>query len=171
MEPSRFGAHRPPSLRSADSRLGRDDGAYGDRARGAQHLPYFLQPIITDSLVAATFLVSLATARPVVARLAGDFYPMTRKLAVRPRIQRLFWHLTLMWACFVIAKALMTLWLLHSQSLQTFVVAKSISGLSFNALGIAVTIAIAMVVARKEGLMRPPPLTELAESTPVLVAA
>ena len=96
-------------------------------------------------MVAAAFLLSLATARPVVARLAGDFYPMSRELAVRPRIQRLFWHLTLMWACFVIAKASMTLWLLHSQSLQTFVVAKSISGLSFNALGIAVTIAIAMV--------------------------
>ena len=131
---------------------------------------YFLQPIITDSLVAATFLVSLATARPVVARLAGDFYPMTRELALRPRIQRLFWHLTLMWAFFVIGKASMTLWLLHSQSLQTFVVAKSISGLSFNALGIAVTIAIAMVVARKEGLMRPP-MTELAAPMPVPVAA
>ncbi len=64
----------------------------------------------------------------------------------------------------------MTLWLLHSQSLETFVVAKSISGLSFNALGIAVTIGVAMVVARKEGLM-PPPMTELAEPIPVLVAA
>ena len=131
---------------------------------------YFLQPIITDTMVATAFLLSLATARPVVARLAGDFYPMSQELALRPRIQRLFWHLTLMWAFFVIGKASMTLWLLHSQSLQTFVVAKSISGLTFNALGIAVTIGVAMVVARKEGLMRPH-LTELAEPIPVLVAA
>ena len=64
----------------------------------------------------------------------------------------------------------MTLWLLHSQSLETFVVAKSISGLSFNALGIAVTIGIAMTVARKEGLMRPP-ATDLAAPMPVPVAA
>ena len=34
---------------------------------------YFLQPIISDAVVAAAFLVSLATARPMVARLAGDF--------------------------------------------------------------------------------------------------
>ena len=41
---------------------------------------YFLQPIITDGVVAATFLLSLATARPIVARLAGDFYPMDAEI-------------------------------------------------------------------------------------------
>ncbi len=48
---------------------------------------YFLQPIITDGVVAATFLLSLATARPMVARLAGDFYPMDAELSLRPRIR------------------------------------------------------------------------------------
>ena len=46
---------------------------------------YFLQPIISD-VVATTFLLSLATARPMVARLAGDFYPMDHELSVRPRV-------------------------------------------------------------------------------------
>ena len=46
---------------------------------------YFLQPIITDGVVAATFLLSLATARPMVARLAGDFYPMDAELSLRPQ--------------------------------------------------------------------------------------
>ena len=32
---------------------------------------YFLQPIITDGVVAALFLLSLASARPMVARLAA----------------------------------------------------------------------------------------------------
>ena len=39
---------------------------------------YFLQPVISDGAVAALFLLSLASARPMVARLAGDFYPMDR---------------------------------------------------------------------------------------------
>jgi uncharacterized membrane protein len=41
---------------------------------------YFLQPIISDGVIAAAFLFSLATARPLVARLAGDFYPMDHEL-------------------------------------------------------------------------------------------
>jgi hypothetical protein len=34
---------------------------------------YFVQPAFSDTLLATIFLVSLATARPAVARLAADF--------------------------------------------------------------------------------------------------
>ena len=88
---------------------------------------YFLQPIITDGVVAATFLLSLATARPMVARLAGDFYPMDAELSLRPRVRRLFWHLTALWAVVCLAKAVMMFWALNSLSLDTFVLVKSIS--------------------------------------------
>jgi len=118
---------------------------------------YFLQPIISDGVVATTFLLSLATARPMVARLAGDFYPMDHELSVRPRIRRLFWHLTVLWAALCLGKATMTLWLLQSQSLETFVLVKGISVLSLNALAVTVTIAAASMVARKEGLLGPVP--------------
>ena len=114
---------------------------------------YFLQPVISDGVVAALFLLSLASARPMVARLASDFYPMDHELAMRPRIQRLFRHLTLLWAVLGLAKATMTLWLLQSQSLETFVLVKSISVLSINVLAAFATIALAALVARKEGLM------------------
>jgi len=114
---------------------------------------YFLQPVITDGVVAALFLLSLASARPMVARLAGDFYPMDYELAARPRIRRLFWHLTVMWALLGLAKATMTLWLLQSQSLETFVLVKSISMLTINVLAATATIGLAALVARKEGLM------------------
>jgi len=119
---------------------------------------YFLQPIISDGVVATTFLLSLATARPMVARLAGDFYPMDHELSVRPRIRRLFWHLTVLWAALCLGKATMTLWLLQSQSLETFVLVKGISVLSLNALAVTVTIAAASMVARKEGLLGPVPV-------------
>ncbi len=116
---------------------------------------YFLQPIITDGVVAATFLLSLATARPMVARLAGDFYPMDAELSLRPRIRRLFWHLTVMWAVLCLAKAVTMFWLLNSLSLDTFVLVKSISMPASNLLAVSVTIAAAALVGRKEGLLGP----------------
>lgn len=117
---------------------------------------YFLQPIISDGIVAALFLLSLASARPMVARLAGDFYPMDHELAMRPRIRRLFRHLTVLWAVLGLAKATMTLWLLQSQTLETFVLVKSVSGLAINTLAALVTIGLAGLVARREGLIGPP---------------
>ena len=114
---------------------------------------YFLQPIISDGVVAALFLLSLASTRPMVARLAGDFYPMDHELAARPRVRRLFRHLTLLWAVLGLAKATMTLWLLQSQSLETFVLVKSITVTGVNVLAAVATIGLASLVARKEGLM------------------
>ena len=114
---------------------------------------YFLQPVISDGVVALLFLLSLASARPMVARLAGDFYPMDHELAARPRVRRLFRRLTVMWAVLGLTKATMTLWLLQSQSLETFVLVKSISMLAINVLAAFATIGLAALVARKEGLM------------------
>src|SRR5437763_14303163 len=37
---------------------------------------YFVQPAVNDATVGLLFLISLTTARPVVARLAGAFSPM-----------------------------------------------------------------------------------------------
>lgn len=116
---------------------------------------YFLQPIISDGVVAVLFLLSLASARPMVARLAGDFYPMDSELAARPRVRRLFRNLTILWAALGLAKATTMLWLLQSQTLETFVLVKSISMLTTNVLAAFATIALAAVVARKEGLLGP----------------
>jgi intracellular septation protein A len=114
---------------------------------------YFLQPIITDGIVAATFLLSLASARPMVARLAGDFYPMDAELSLRPRLRRLFWHLTAMWAVVCLAKAVAMFWALNSLSLDTFVLVKSISMPAANLLAVVATVCAAVLVARKEGLL------------------
>ena len=114
---------------------------------------YFLQPVISDGVVALLFLLSLASARPMVARLAGDFYPMDHELAMRPRVRRLFRNLTALWAALGLAKAGMTLWLLQSQTLETFILVKSISVLAINVLAAFATIGLAALVARKEGLM------------------
>ncbi len=111
---------------------------------------YFLQPILTDCLVGAAFLVSLGTARPMVARLAGDFYPMSAELAERPAVRRLMRRLTLMWAALAFGKAAVTLWLLTTQPLETFVPVKAVLALLVNAGAMSVTLAAATCVARRE---------------------
>ncbi len=116
---------------------------------------YFLQPVVSDAVIAAVFLVSLASARPVVSRLAADFYPMSDDVARRPRVQQLFWRLTLLWALVCIGKAVISLWLLQSQSVATFVLTKNLSLVVLTALARVATVAASAAVARKEGLLTP----------------
>jgi hypothetical protein len=114
---------------------------------------YFAQPAVNDSLVAVLFVISLTTARPMVARLAADFYPMNDDVARRPRIQQLFWRLTLLWALICLGRAAATLWLLESMPLITFVQVKSVLMPTIAVVGAATTVAVAVHVARREGLL------------------
>lgn len=116
---------------------------------------YFLQPVLSDVVVASAFLLSLASARPVVARLAADFYPMNSEIAKRPVVQRLFWRLTLLWAVVCLCKAGITLWLLESQSLVSFVVLKNLSLFALTSIAVTVTVVAAVSVARREQLLVP----------------
>jgi hypothetical protein len=117
---------------------------------------YFLQPAITDGIIAALFLSSLTTARPVVARLAGDFYPMNADIAERPRIQKLFWNLTLFWAGIAFTKAVVTLYLLEQFSTASFVAIKGLFIMAMVISGTAVTLFTAFRVAKSEGLLHRP---------------
>lgn len=114
---------------------------------------YFFQPVVTDAAVGLLFLGSLATARPVVARLAPDFYPLHPEIEARPRIRRLFRHLTLLWSVVILAKGAVTLWLLTSQSMVSFVLLKNVAMLSLTVTAVAVTIAAAFRVAQRESLL------------------
>lgn len=114
---------------------------------------YFFQPIVSDGVLASLFLLSLATARPVVARLAADFYPMDVDIAARPRIQRLFWRLTLMWAFVCLLRGAIGFWLLQSQSLVDFVMIKNVCVVSMTLLAVVATVWASVQVARKEGLL------------------
>ena len=116
---------------------------------------YFLQPICGDAVVAAIFLGSLWTARPIVARLAPDFYPIDAAIAARPRVRRLFHRLTLLWGLVIIVKAGVTLWLLVSLSMVNFVVIKSSAIVALTLLAVTATIALSAIVGRQEGLLAP----------------
>ncbi len=103
---------------------------------------YFVQPVFADAGVAAIFLGSLWTARPIVARIAPDFYPVDAALAARPRIRRLFRRLTLLWGLVLVVKGSVTLWLLVSLSTVSFVLIKSGAILTLTLLAAATTVAL-----------------------------
>ena len=120
---------------------------------------YFLQPAVTETVIAMLFLGSLLGARPVVGRVAADFFPMTDEVASRPRVQRLFWYLTLMWAVLCLGQAALTVWLLESASVSTFVAARAGVTTTFAVGGAAITIVFAARIAHIERLLhRPVPL-------------
>jgi hypothetical protein len=116
---------------------------------------YFLQPVLTDTLIGTAFLASALTARPVVARLAGDFYPLTDELHARPGVKNLLRRLTVLWAVALLGKAVVVFALLQSQPLSTFVLAKGIVVPVTNVTCIALTIVFATAVARREGMLAP----------------
>jgi hypothetical protein len=116
---------------------------------------YFLQPICGDAIVAGIFLASLWSARPIVARLAPDFYPIDAALAARPRVRRLFRRLTLLWGLVIVLKGSVTLWLLISLSTVHFVLIKSSAIIAMTLLAATATIMWSAIVGRQEGLLVP----------------
>ncbi|WP_139978616.1 VC0807 family protein [Nocardioides litoris] len=110
---------------------------------------YFLEPIVTDSIVALMFLGSLATARPLVARVAADFYPMTADLKRCPKVARLFQRLTLMWAGVGLLKAGVGFWLLETLDTADFVLVKTSATIAITVLAVVVTVRAAVVVLRR----------------------
>jgi hypothetical protein len=114
---------------------------------------YLLQPALNQAVFALVFLGSLLSARPLVARLAADFYPMNAELAGRPRVQKLFWRLTLLWAVICAGQATASLWLMHALSTRSYVATRSVINPTVALCGAALTVMLSVRVARREGLL------------------
>jgi hypothetical protein len=116
---------------------------------------YFVQPVFADFAVAAIFLGSLCSARPVIARLAPDFYPMSTVVAARPEIRAHFRRLTLMWGLVILFKGGLTLWLLESLGTVNFVLIKGGAIITLTLTAAVVTMVWSIIVGRQEGLLHP----------------
>lgn len=114
---------------------------------------YFAQPILATGLFATVFLVSAVARRPFVARIAGDFYPMTAEIAQRKRVRGLFHRLTLLWAGVQLLNAATATSLLLTMSPATFLALKTAITLAFTTAGVVLTVVWSLRVARHEGLV------------------
>lgn len=121
---------------------------------------YFVQPVFADFAVATLFLGSLASSRPVIARLARDFYPMSDAVADVPQMRRLFRHLTLLWGLVILAKGAITLWLLEALSTANFVLIKGGAIITLTLTAALVTLVWSVIIGRRHGLTFGPPHQE-----------
>jgi hypothetical protein len=100
---------------------------------------YFLQPTVGTGLVAAVFLGSVMLGRPLALRLAADFMPLPEALLAHHGVRRFFLRVSLLWAAVFLANAGISLWLLVSQSLATFLWSRTVASLTLTGLAIAIS--------------------------------
>jgi hypothetical protein len=124
---------------------------------------YFVQPAVSDGALGTMFLGSLLLGRPLVARLADDFFPLDDEQAGRPALRALFRRLTGLWAGVLLGKSLLIVWLLTTLPLAHFVRTMSVLNPAINIAAASITLATSLAVARREGLLdaEPEPDAEL----------
>jgi hypothetical protein len=114
---------------------------------------YFVQPILRTTLTGLVFAGSVAIGRPLIARFAGDFCPLTADVRGRPGIHRLFRRLSILWAVVNVLAASTSLVLLLTLPKPMFVVTTALAAWFVTCTGVVVTVADAVATARREGLI------------------
>ena len=116
---------------------------------------YFLQPTLGTALVAGAFLLSVPLGRPLAERLARDFCPIPTGVLAQTPVRQFFLRITLLWAFTQLANASLTLWLLLSQSLATFLVAKTLVSWGLTGSAILVSTIWFRRSMRRHGILAP----------------
>lgn len=113
---------------------------------------YFLQPTASTALVGAAFLVSVGVGRPLAEKLAHDFCPFDEATAQHPHLRQFFVRLSLLWSVTSMINASITLWLLLTQPVTTFVVVKSFLGPGFTVLTLVIAVGWFRLSHRRNGV-------------------
>ena len=116
------------------------------------HVVYFLQPIMRTVATAALLAVSVVIGRPLIARFANDFCPLTPDVQCRPAIVRLFRRLTSLWAGINAITAATSLTLLLTVPVGVFVGVATVSAWVVTCTGVVLTVSDSVRTARCEGL-------------------
>jgi hypothetical protein len=90
-------------------------------------------------LIASAFLISVPLGQPLAQRLARDFVPLPAWLLAEDHIGKFFKRVSLLWAFVGLTNASIALWLLFSQSISTFYVART--GASWFLTGSAIALS------------------------------
>ena len=114
---------------------------------------YFLQPVATTIGVGALFFGSVLVGRPLIARIAHDFCPISPEVAARPSVVRLFAGLTVLWATVQLVNAGATLSMLFSMPTTLFVVLKPAASLLITTGAVVITVFWALRTAHREELV------------------
>ena len=101
---------------------------------------YFLQPTVGNATVGVLFLASALAGRPLVLRMARDFCPLPEDVMAHGHLRRFFLGISVLWGVVQLLNAGLTLWLLLSQSLGTFVVVRTTMTNTLTVTAIAISV-------------------------------
>lgn len=91
-------------------------------------IAYFIQPTISTTLIGTAFLVSVPMGLPLAERLVHDFCPFDEATSNEPAFKAFFPKLSILWAATSLLNGAITLYLLLTQSITTFVIIKAFLG-------------------------------------------
>jgi len=114
---------------------------------------YFLQPVATTVAVGALFFGSVVMGRPLIARIAHDFCPISPEVASRPSVMRLFAGLTVLWASVQLVNAGATVGMLLTLPTTLYVVLRPAASLLVSATAVTITVWWALAAAHREQLV------------------
>ena len=113
---------------------------------------YFVQPILRTLVTAATFGLSVVIGRPLIAKFAADFCPLSPDVLARPGIVQLFRRLTYLWAGVNASAAMVSLTLLLTVPTAVFVGTATVAAWAITCTGVVLTVSDSVRTARSEGL-------------------
>jgi uncharacterized membrane protein len=112
----------------------------------------FVQPILRTLVTAAVFGLSVVIGRPLIARFAADFCPLSPEVEARPGIVHLFRRLTYLWAGVNASAAAVSLTLLLTVPTAVFVGTATVAAWAITCTGVILTVSDSVRTARGEGL-------------------
>ncbi len=113
---------------------------------------YFAQPTLSTIVIGVAFAVSVPMRQPLAGRLISDFCPFDLATANHPEFRRFFRSASLLWSGSSLINGAITIYLLTSQSLTGFLVAKAFLGPSLTALTLVAGIALFRGRMRRSGI-------------------
>ena len=113
---------------------------------------FFLQPVLATLASAIAFGVSVLLHRPLAARLGADIVPLGDDQWSDPGVVRACNRLSLVWCGALTANAALTLWMLSTLDVATFVMLRPFVGLVTTLPAIVTSFVVgASVVRRSDG--------------------
>jgi hypothetical protein len=101
---------------------------------------YFLQPTLGTMLVAMSFLASVPLRRPLAAKVASDLVPLPDAFLAHQRVHQFFLRISLLWSLVFTLNTALSLWLLFSQSIATYLWIRTTAVALLGALAVVISV-------------------------------
>lgn len=113
---------------------------------------YFLQPTLGGALLAIVFLGSALVKRPLAERLARDLVPLPDHVLGAAWVRTFFVRVTILWATTFAVNAGLSLWLLMTRSIGTFMIGRTAASWVLTVAAIAASTLAFLRTARANDL-------------------